>query len=197
MGNVAVRDRAGSDVGAPGGPHEARASNQSPLRRTTAADPEIAIMEMLVFEIAAARYAIPLDTVREVVRAVAITRLPKAPAVVAGVINVRGTAVPVYDVRARFGAPARELDPGERFVIVRAGSRTAALWVDHVHWIREVGPADVQDVAELVGGAEYVTGVARLADGLLLIHDLDGFLTASEAGELERVMGAPSAGGAG
>lgn len=152
-------------------------------------------MEMLVFEIAATRYAIALETVREVVRAVAITSLPKAPAVVAGVINLRGSAVPVYDVRARFGAPARALEPGERFVVARAGSRTAALRVDRVHWIHEVAPAEVQEVAGLVNDSAYVTGIARLADGLLLIHDLDTFLSASEAGELETSIRSWNAGG--
>lgn len=154
-------------------------------------------MEMLVFEIDTASYAVPLDRVREVVRAVAITRLPGAPRVVAGVINVRGRAMPVYDLGARFGAPEHPLRPDERFIVARANRRTVALRVDRVDWIRAVLPGEVEKASDLVSRPTHVTGVARLPEGLLLIHDLDGFLSAAEAEELETSIGSPGTGGSG
>jgi purine-binding chemotaxis protein CheW len=145
-------------------------------------------MDMLVFELAGSRYAIALDRVREVVRAVSITPIPGAPRAVAGVINVRGTAVPVYDLAERFGAPAHPLRLDERFIVARGDRRIVALRVDRVEWIRAVQTGDVEDASGLVSRTPYITGVARLADGLLLIHDLDSFLSAAEAGELETSM---------
>ena len=63
--------------------------------------------EVLVFEVEGQRYGLPTADVRELVRAVTITPLPNAPAVIEGVVNVRGRVLPVLDMRARFRLPAR------------------------------------------------------------------------------------------
>jgi len=80
-------------------------------------------MELLIFELAGQRYGLAVDDVREVVHAVSISPLPKAPAVVEGVINVRGTVTAVLDIRRRFGHPAKPLAPSDHFVLARAGER--------------------------------------------------------------------------
>lgn len=142
-------------------------------------------MRVLVFKVAGARVGIALEGVREIVRAVAITALPESPAAVSGVIDLRGSVIPVFDLRRRFGAPAGELDPGERFVIARTARRTVALRVDEVDWIREIPDQEVQEVADLTTGSPYVAGVARAAEGLLLIHDLETFLSVAEEEALD------------
>lgn len=147
-------------------------------------------MRVLVFEVAGARIGVSLEAVQQIVRAVAITPLPEAPAAVAGVIGVRGSVVPVFDLRRRFGSPAGELDPGERFVIAKTARRTVALRVDEVEWIREVPGQAVQEMADLTTGSPYVAGVARMEDGLLLIHDLETFLSAAEEEALDGSLAA-------
>ncbi len=150
------------------------------------------VSEVLVFEIGGQRYALPAADVREIVRAVAITPLPRAPAIVEGVINLRGTIVPVLDLRSRFRLPAKALEPADHLIVARAGERLVALRVDRALELVELNAADVEEARGLVPGAEYIAWVARLPENLVLIHDLRTFLSRAEAQALEEAL--PAAG---
>jgi len=143
---------------------------------------------LVVFTLDAQRYAVHLPVVSRVIRAVEIARLPKAPAIVLGVINVHGQIVPVVDVRTRFGLPRRELEPGDQFVLARAGSRNVALVVDFVSGIVDCPEESIVALEQVAGGVEYVAGIAKLADGVTLIHDLETFLSLDEKKSLDRAL---------
>jgi purine-binding chemotaxis protein CheW len=148
-------------------------------------------LSLLVFSLDRERCALVADKVREVVRAVAVASLPKAPAIVEGVINVRGEIVPVLDIRGRFGLPPAALHPDQHFIVVRAGARTVALRVDRAHDLVEVDARIVESPA-VAPGAKYLAGIARLADGLLVIHDIESFLSLDEGRAVDRaISGAP------
>jgi purine-binding chemotaxis protein CheW len=120
---------------------------------------------------------------------VAIAPLPKAPPIVEGVINLRGTLVPVLDLRQRFGLPSVPVAPEQHLVIARTGHRVVALRVD-----RALGFVDVEERAivppeRVAPGAEHVAGIAKLPDGLLVIHDLDRFLSLEEARQVDAAIG--------
>ncbi len=139
----------------------------------------------LAFDIAGRRFALAAEVVREVTRAVTIAPLPRAPAIVEGVINVRGQVVPVLDVRSRFGLPPQSLAPEQHFLIAQAAERLVALRVDRALEFVSVEPAAIESVARAAPGAKFVAGVAALPDGVLVIHDLAAFLSLDEARELE------------
>ncbi|MGH7820350.1 MAG: chemotaxis protein CheW [Candidatus Binatia bacterium] len=153
-------------------------------------------LQILVFEVGGQRYALRSPDVRELVRAVTIVRLPKAPAIVEGIINVRGTVVPVLDIRARFRLPARPAAHTDHLILARAGPRLVALRADRALGLVRVDAKDVDDAAAVIPAAEYVSGVAKLPDGLALIHDLHTFLSEAEAAALDDAIAAPGAGGA-
>ena len=88
------------------------------------------------------------------------------------------------DVRKRFRLPARELRPADQFIIARARFLTVALVVDATHGVVEVHDADLIASDAIPVETEYVAGVTRTKDGLVLIHDLDTFLSPGE----ERVL---------
>ena len=100
--------------------------------------------EVLVFEVGGQKYGLPTADVRELVRAVTITPLPGAPAVIEGVVNVRGRVLPVLDVRARFRLPAKPLDPSDHFIVASAGARGVILRVDRATHLALVDEASVQ-----------------------------------------------------
>ena len=144
-------------------------------------------MDLLTFTLDTHRYALPRACVHEVVRAVAVAPLPSGPEVVKGMINLRGRIVPVFDVRQRFRARPVPLHPDHHFVIAQAGPRAVALWVDRATDIVDV-PAEQVDAAAVPPGTQYVAGVARLPDGLLVIHDVERFLSLEEAGRLDEAL---------
>jgi len=140
--------------------------------------------EFLAFEVAAQRYGIRAIDVIEVLRAVTTVALPKAPGIVAGVVTVRGAVVPVLNLRARFGLPPRQTEPADQLVVAWAGERRIALPVDRAVDLVRVHPSDIEDATRLIPGVAYVAGMAKLPDGLMLIHDLRTFLSQAETDAL-------------
>ena len=147
--------------------------------------PTPALREILVFEVGGQRYGLPSADVLELVRAVTITPLPGAPAVIEGVVNVRGRVLPVLDVRARFRLPRKALEPSDHFIVASAGARGVILRVDRATHLALVDESAVQPPDTLGAGVEHVAGIAMLEGGLVLIHDLATFLTAAEALSLD------------
>jgi purine-binding chemotaxis protein CheW len=144
--------------------------------------------ELLVFELAGVRYGIELTRVREVLRAVFITPLPDAPAVVEGIIEVRGEVVPVYDLRLRFGLPPRRLDPDEHIIVAWTGERRVALRCDRADWIERITPDMLRDAGAVALRGRQVAGVASLDGGLVLIHDPEAFLDEAERTALDEAL---------
>lgn len=128
-------------------------------------------------------------------RAVTVVALPKAPAIVEGIINVRGAVVPVLDIRARFRLAAKAIAHTDHLILALAGPRLVALRVDRALDLARIEAREVEDAKEVVPGADYVAGVARLPDGLVLIHDLRTFLSEAEAASLDEAFPPPGNGG--
>ncbi len=147
-------------------------------------------MEILLVEVAGERCALPVARVRRIVRAAAVARLAGAPPVVDGVLNLGGRAVPVLSLRRRFSLPDRPLLPDDVFVVAEVGPRLVALRADAGLAVLELGDDVVEPAAGLVADPGYVHGVAKLPDGVVLIHDLDTFLTEAEATRVNDALAA-------
>ncbi len=150
------------------------------------------VVQVLRFDVGTLRCAVPLANVREVQRAVAITALPGAPAVVKGVIDVRGEVLPVIDPAIRLGLPRRPLRSTDSFIFLWTGSRNVALRADAVHWIEELARGSVAGAEQLTRGGVAVAGVARMPEGLVLLHDAEGLLRQAEEEALEEALAANS-----
>lgn len=133
-------------------------------------------------------FALPLAAVERIARAVEVIPLPAAPAIVCGIINVQGKIVPVVDIRRRFGLPSRDMALADQIVIARTARRTVAFFIDTVSGIAECDDEDVIDAEHIVPGLEHVAGVAKLSDGMILIQDMERFLSLEEESALEKAM---------
>jgi len=144
--------------------------------------------ELSAFTVAGHAFALPLAAVERVVPMVAITPLPQAPEVLAGVISVGGRVVPVVNLRRRFRLQERGATLADRLLLVRSSRRELALWVDDVSGVVRIAPQEIVHATELVPGIGQVKGIAGLAGGLVLIHDLDQCLALDEELSLSRAM---------
>lgn len=135
---------------------------------------------LVIFTLDSQHYALHLTVVERAVRMVEITPLPHAPEIVLGVVNLQGRIVPVLNLRKRFHLPERTAGVGDQLLIARTSRRTVALVVDAVSGVVDHPVQETIVPATIVPGLEYVTGVVKLADGMLFIHDLDGFLSLDE-----------------
>jgi len=143
---------------------------------------------VVVFVLGDQRYGLPLAAVERVVRMVGVTPLPQAPEIVLGVVNVQGRVIPVLNLRRRFRLPERDFALTDQLVIARTAGRPVALAADAVAGVLEYSTQQAVGACDIVPGIEYVEGVVKLADGLVLIHDLDKFLSLEEETALDRAI---------
>lgn len=144
--------------------------------------------KLVVFHLDRLRIALPLAAVERVIRAVSVTPLPAAPGIVLGVINMQGQILPVFDFRRRFRLPARKPGIADQIVIARTRTRQVGIFADAVTATVSVAGSAIVSAASIAPDTRHIDGVLPLPDGVLLIHDLDGFLSHDEEQDLEAAL---------
>jgi purine-binding chemotaxis protein CheW len=134
-------------------------------------------MQLLAFRLAGETYALRLDGVERVVRAVEVTPFPEAPPDVLGVINLFGRILPVLDLRRRKGLPPREIDVSDFFLIVHLPARVFALWVDEVIGVIDYPEAEIVRATDVLAGARGVEAMVKTAQGIAFIANPEALWT--------------------
>ena len=145
---------------------------------------EPAVLRLVIFALARQRYGLALSTVERVLQMVAVSPLPGCPDAILGVINVHGAILPVVDLRRRLGLPLADYGPEASLLLVRTPHRMVALPVDEVIGVVELPEECVVEPDRVASGVVHVSGIATLADGVLLIQDPDALLSVDEEQEL-------------
>jgi purine-binding chemotaxis protein CheW len=148
----------------------------------------------VVFAVDGLSLALPLNSVSKTTRAVAVTPLIHAPNIVRGVVDVQGTIVPVVDLRRRFGLAEREIGLADQLLFARSAQRVLAMVVDAVVGVIECDETAFVAVDTIVAGTRHLKGIVRGADGMVLIQDLDSFLSLEEESGLDAALAAAPAG---
>ena len=146
------------------------------------------LTQLVVFRLDAQRYAVPLVVVERIVRASEITPLPNSQDIVLGAIDVAGCVLPVLNIRRRFRLPEREICPADQFLIASTTQRMVVLVVDEAQGVIERSPSEIVGAAQIVPGLDHIQGAVRLDDGLVLIHNLEKFLSLDEARALDEAL---------
>lgn len=146
-------------------------------------------LEVVLLELAEQCFALPLSAVSEITRACALQPLPHAPRVILGVLNLRGQMVPVIDARLQLGLPSTPLDPADHFIITRIARQLVALRVEQLLGLVKLEARLGSNTQTLPESLTFVSGVAAAPHGVVLIYDLEQFLSDSEAIELSGALG--------
>ena len=142
----------------------------------------------VVLTLDARPYALRLAAVERVLRMVEITPVPRAPDIVLGIINMRGQIIPVVNLRKRFRLPERHPCLSDQLVVALTARRLLALAVDTVLGVVEYAAAAVTAAETILPCLAYIEGVVQLADGMVLIHDLDSCLSLQEECALDEAI---------
>jgi purine-binding chemotaxis protein CheW len=144
----------------------------------------------VLFAIDDGRFALPLASVERIVRAAEVTPLPQAPDAILGALDVAGDILPVFSLRRRLDLPDRPLRAADQFVIAHTVRRRVVLCVDSALALHDEPGDQPVDRASLAPGLTHIRGVFSLPDGLVLIHDLEQFLTDDENDSLDAALSA-------
>lgn len=139
-------------------------------------------LQLVSFNIGSEEFGVDILKVQEINRMVEITKVPQAPRYVEGVINLRGKVIPIIDLRKRFNLEMKEHDKNTRIVVVDISGNIMGMIVDAVSEVLRLPADTIEPPPELVTGinSEYIKGVAKLEDRLLIFLDLSKVINAEE-----------------
>jgi purine-binding chemotaxis protein CheW len=131
-------------------------------------------IQLVTFRLGQETFGVPIGAVQEVVRVPEVTPVPEAPWFLEGVINLRGRIIPVMDLGRRFRLPPRDRTRATRIVIIDGAGRPAGLIVDAVLEVVRLSQSAVEPPPPMVSGigVDYITGVGKHRDQLLILLDL-------------------------
>ena len=149
-------------------------------------------MQLISFKLGEETYGIEITTIREIIRMGQITQVPETPHYIKGLINLRSTVIPVIDLRARFGLAEEELTDESRIMVLNVGSRTIGIVVDAVSEVLRVTGDQISEAPPTVSslGNEYMTGLVRLEEQLLILLDVDQLFGPERLSEMDDAAGA-------
>jgi len=133
------------------------------------------VLELLAFRLADEEYAVDILMIREIIRLVDITRVPRRPSFVKGIISLRGTIIPVIDLRTRLGLAESPPDRSTRILVVDLLKGLIGVIADCVTDVVKVNQSGVEPPPAVRGGssAAHLKGVTRINDRLLILLDLE------------------------
>lgn len=147
-------------------------------------------IKVIVFTLGEEEYAVEVEKVRTIERMLPMTRVPKTPSFVKGVINLRGIVVPIIDLRGRFGLPESPYVNDTRIIIVSVKDIEVGLIVDSASDVIDLDSDVIDHPPEVVGGikAKYLRGIAKIGTNRLLVMlNLVEVLNKSEIIQLENL----------
>lgn len=141
----------------------------------------------LTFKLGDEEYGLEILKVQTIIQMQEVTKVPRTPAFVRGVINLRGKVIPVIDLRRKFGLEAREDTDKTCIVVVQIGAEgddgvTMGIIIDEVNEVPQIGAADIQETPSFGSNVntDFILGMAKLGDSVKILLDIDKVLSSSD-----------------
>ncbi len=130
--------------------------------------------QLVVFDLNSEAYGVDISAVREIIRMQEITRVPRAPEFVEGVINLRGKVIPVVDLRARFHMAKADHNTDNRIVVVDVSGQDIGMVVDAVTEVSRVPSSSIEPPSSVIttNDSGYMTGIVKADDKLIILLDI-------------------------
>lgn len=144
--------------------------------------------QIIVFKLGEEEFGVNILQVREIEKLdQGITRVPKAPHFVEGVINLRGEIIPIVDLRARFGLTIPEIGLNSRVIIVEVGEALVGMLVDAVEEVLRIPVSAIEPAPAITKGVDsyFLAGVAKIGERLIVLLNLERTLSPEEEKELK------------
>lgn len=146
-------------------------------------------LQLVSFRLCQEEYGIEITKVQEIILMGDITRVPQTPDYIKGLINLRGTVIPIIDLRRRFSLPEEPAGDETRIMVVNVRGKTIGIIVDAVSEVLRIARDQIAPPPPTVAGLgrEYLTGLVKLDKRLLILLDIDQILDAEGTAEVSKV----------
>lgn len=143
----------------------------------------------LLFNLGREVYGIPIAHVINIIELQKITEVPDMPAHIRGVINLRGSVIPVMDLRLRFRLPEREYDDRTCIIIVKVAEKSVGFICDTVAEVQAIPPQDIEDPVSFRRDhdqAQYISGLGKVGPDVRILLDVEKVLSDDDQRALAR-----------
>lgn len=150
-------------------------------------------LHLVTFKVGTELFGVPISAVQEIVRVPAIAHIPQSPDFVKGVMNLRGRVITVVDMHKRMGhadgLSESEFARKARILVVEVEGRLVGVIVDEVAEVLRLASDQVEGAPPMVAGIgnQYIKGVGKLKDDLLILIDIERILTADELASIDEM----------
>lgn len=165
----------------------------SPAQSAPAASESIAkaksSMQIVGFCLDDQEYAFRIEQIQEIVIPDRVTQIPQVPDYVEGVSNLRGTIIPIINLRRLFDLKSKPRNDETRTIVANVGPKTIGCMVDSVTRVMRITPEQIQPAPEIVRaeGAAYITGFAKVDDRFIVVLDIDELLDPAKMEQVRRI----------
>jgi purine-binding chemotaxis protein CheW len=145
------------------------------------------ILQLVSFHIDNEEFGVEILKVQEIIRMMAVTKVPNAPCFIEGVINLRGRVIPIIDLRIRLGLERISHNSSTRIIVLEISSKTIGFIVDSVNEVLRIPKSIIETPPDIISrgiNSEYITAVGKLDDRLLILLDLEKILSSEETKSL-------------
>jgi len=142
--------------------------------------------ELVLFELGKEIYGVDISVVYEIIRMQPITKVPKAPFFVEGVINLRGKVIPIVDMRKRFGLPKVEQNKDNRIMVLESAGQNIGIIIDAVTEVLRIPSDSIEPPSNIIVSAasDYLLGIAKYNKNMIILLDMERVLQKDAAGAL-------------
>ncbi|MBN2111452.1 MAG: purine-binding chemotaxis protein CheW [Methanosarcinaceae archaeon] len=137
------------------------------------------LLQLVIFNLGAEEFGVDIMKVQEIIRLPEITRIPRSPDYIKGVINLRGKIIVVMDLDQRFGLPSKKMTEETRIVVVDIDGTIVGMVVDSVSEVIRLVASNVDPTPEIITqkiNADYLKGVGKMDDRLLILLNLENII---------------------
>ena len=135
------------------------------------------IVQLVGFIIGEEEYAVPILSIQEIIKPISWTRVPQTPSYVLGVFNLRGSVIPLIDLRLKFGLPPKKQDDETRFIVMKNGDDVAGFVIDRLTMALRLNKSDIDPAPDTVDGDNtIIDGVGKRENNILTILKVDKLL---------------------
>ncbi len=135
------------------------------------------IVQLVGFIIGEEEYAVPILTIQEIIKPIRWTRVPQTPPYVLGVFNLRGSVIPLIDLRLKFGLGAKNHNEETRFFVLKQGDEVAGFVIDRLTMAIRINKSDIGPAPDTMAGDDsMIEGVGKQDDRILTILKVNKLL---------------------
>ena len=150
---------------------------------------EVRILQLVTFKLGSEEFGVDILKVQEIIKMMNVTKIPNAPVFIEGVINLRGKIIPIVDLRKRLGFKDQEFDKSTRIIVVELDGLVLGFIVDSVSEVLRIPEDTIEPPPSMVAGieSEYIEGVGKLDDRLLILLELKKIFSSPEKKDIENI----------